>query len=94
MSNKKNIFNYLSNNEIKAISELKKEILKLVPNVKIIFYGSKAKGNFDKESDIDLLIVIPNLTKELKYKIIEIATELELKYDVVFGLVIISQNKY
>ncbi len=91
--NKKD-FPHLLNKEIKSILELKKEISKLVPNANIILYGSKVKGNFDKESDLDLLIIIPNLSKELKYKIIEISTEIELEYDVVFGLVIISEEKY
>lgn len=94
MKKKKDIFTFLTNIEIKAIYELKKEILKLTPDAKIIFYGSKVKGSFDNESDIDLLVVIRNLTRELKYKIIEMATEVELKYDVVFGLVIISEEKY
>jgi len=94
MKKKKDIFAHLTNTEIEAISKLKEEILKLAPNAKIILYGSKIRGNFDKESDIDLLIIIPNFSKELKYKIIDIATEVELKYDVVFGLVIISEEKY
>ena len=94
MKSKKDIFTYLTNTEIKAISELKKEILKLVSDAKIILYGSKVRGSSDKESDIDLLIIVPNLNKKLKYEIIDIATEIELKYDVVFGLVIISEEKY
>lgn len=92
MNNK--IFKYLKNDEIKAILELKNKILKLAPLVEIIFYGSKIRGDFDSESDIDLLIIVPHLTKDLKYRIIDIATEIELKYNTVFGLVIISEEKY
>ena len=94
MNKEKYIFRYLNGTEIKAILELKKEILRLAKDAKIIFYGSKVRGNFDDESDIDLLIIVPNLTKDLKYKIIDTATDIELKYDVVFGLVIISEEKY
>jgi len=94
MNKKKKVFTYLTDTEIKAIYTLKKEILKLTPDAKIILYGSKVKGNFNNESDIDLLVIAPNLTKELKYKIIETATEVELRYDVIFGLVIISEEKY
>ena len=92
MNNK--VFKYLKSDEIKAILELKRKISKLVPFVEIIFYGSKIRGDFDNESDIDLLIIVPHLTKDLKYRIINIATEIELKYNTVFGLVIISEEKY
>ncbi|WP_456401150.1 nucleotidyltransferase domain-containing protein [Persephonella sp.] len=94
MNYRKDIFKYLTDTEIKAVFELKEKILELTLNAKLIFYGSKAKGEFDDESDIDLLIIIPNLTRKLKYKIMEVATEVELKYDVVFGLIIISEEKY
>jgi len=63
MNNK--IFKYLKNDEIKAILELKSKISKSDPLVEIIFYGSKIRGDFDSESDIDLLIIVPHLTKDL-----------------------------
>jgi len=93
MKNKNN-FKYLTNKEKKAVLELKKEILRINSDAKIIFYGSKLTGNFDKESDIDLLIIIPGLKNTLKDKIIDLATDIELKYDVVFGLIIISEEKF
>lgn len=46
----------LKDNERKALLELKGRLLKKYPGVEIILYGSKARGDFDKESDIDLLI--------------------------------------
>jgi hypothetical protein len=45
----------LKDNERKALRELKERLLKKYPGVEIILYGSKARGDFDKESDIDLL---------------------------------------
>ncbi len=85
---------YLSENEKKAIAALKKEILKLDKNAKLIIYGSKVRGDFDEESDIDILIVLNNPSTELKFKIFDLSTEIELQYDVVFGLVIISRKKF
>ncbi len=85
---------YLSENEKKAVLALKKEVLKLDKKAKLIIYGSKVRGDFDEESDIDILIILGNPLPELKYKILDIATEIELQYDVVFGIVIISQEEF
>ena len=86
--------NYLSENEKKAIATLKKEILKLDKNAKLIIYGSKVRGDFDEESDIDILILLSNLSIDLKFKIFDLSTEIELKYNVVFGLVIKSKKEF
>lgn len=84
---------YLAENEKKAVLALKEEVLKLDKKAKLIIYGSKVRGDFDEESDIDILIILNN-PLELKYKILDIATEIELKYGVVFGIVIISQEEF
>lgn len=33
--------------------------------VKMILYGSRARGDYDKESDIDIAIIVRGLTREL-----------------------------
>ena len=84
---------YLSKNELKAVFQLKNKLLKMSPYVKLILYGSKARGDFDEESDVDILVIFPNLSSKIKHKIMDIATEIEIKYDVVFGLIIIDKDK-
>ena len=82
----------LRNNEKKALEELKEKILKIYPEARIILYGSKARGDFDKESDIDLLILVPQkINTKLEEEIYHISCEIELKYNVVFGQII--ENK-
>lgn len=49
---------YLNDNERKALSELKEKVTEKYPDTKLILYGSKARGDYNKDSDIDLLIVI------------------------------------
>ncbi|GAH25140.1 unnamed protein product, partial [marine sediment metagenome] len=48
----------LKRNEKKALLELKKRLLERFPDAEIILYGSKARGDFDEESDIDVLIIL------------------------------------
>ena len=49
---------YLTDNERKALFELKEKITEKYPGAKLILYGSKARGDYNRDSDIDLLIVI------------------------------------
>ena len=49
---------YLTDNERKALSELKEKITEKYSGAKLILYGSKARGDYNQDSDIDLLIVI------------------------------------
>ena len=82
----------LRNNEKKALEELKEKILKIYPEARIILYGSKARGDFDRESDIDLLILVPQkINTKLEEESYHISYEIELKYNVVFGQII--ENK-
>jgi predicted nucleotidyltransferase len=48
---------YLNDNERRALSELKEKINEKYPGTELILYGSKARGDYREDSDIDLLIV-------------------------------------
>ena len=83
----------LRKNEKEALEELKVKILKKFTDAKIILYGSKARGDFNKESDIDLLILIgKKISTKLEEEIYHISYEIELKYNVVFGVIIENQE--
>ena len=48
---------------------------------KIILYGSKARGDFLEDSDIDLLFVIESfIDKKTKYSVYDFISELKIKY--------------
>jgi len=84
----------LSNNELDAVYELKNKLLENFAGVELILFGSKARGDFEEFSDIDILILVnEDVNQRLKDNIIEIAYDIELKYDIVFGF-IIENNKY
>ena len=83
----------LRENEKKALLELKEGLLKRFPDAKIVLYGSKARGDYDRQSDIDLLILVEaKVDTKLEEEITEITCDLELKYDVVFGKIVENKN--
>lgn len=83
----------LKDNEWKAVLELKERMLEKFPEAEIILYGSKARGDFDNESDMDLLILINSqVNSKLEEEITHITFALELKHDVVFGKIVENKN--
>jgi len=72
---------YLNSLEEKAIGELKKKLTDMLADklYKIILYGSKARGDYDRESDIDLLVVVNNLDLPTSEIISSIVYDIELK---------------
>lgn len=63
----------------------------------VTLFGSKVRGDFDSESDVDILIVIRMQEKEYwQYwnEIVNIAWEVEATYNLVFSLVIKNEQDY
>ena len=48
---------------INQLKSYKNDLSKDVPVYKMIFFGSRAKGRFHKDSDIDLIIVSPKFRR-------------------------------
>ncbi|OGU70692.1 MAG: hypothetical protein A2V93_04555 [Ignavibacteria bacterium RBG_16_34_14] len=62
----------------------------------IILFGSFAKRQFNENSDIDLVIVLENIEspgREID-RMIDIITEINLKYNVLLSVVPVSINDY
>lgn len=74
---------YLNSIEETAVNELKEQLQKALENnlCKIILYGSKARGDFNESSDIDLLVIVNKLSLSVSNLINTLAYDIELKYD-------------
>lgn len=79
------------------ITEIVNGLVNIFENsiLQIILYGSVARKQDTEESDIDIAIVLKKeFTLENRAKFIEWIAELDLKYDRVFSVVDIEQEKY
>ncbi|MBI4681168.1 MAG: nucleotidyltransferase domain-containing protein [Nitrospirae bacterium] len=85
----------LKDNESTALQELKRRLLERFSDAEIIIFGSKVRGDYDKESDIDLLILVDaEVNTALEDEIINLAYDIELSCNVVFGLLIDSKKNW
>ncbi len=83
----------LNENERNALKELKSRLVQKFSEAEIIVFGSKARGDYDEFSDIDLLILLKSqITSKLEEAVTHITFDIELNYDVVFGKIIEDKN--
>lgn len=62
--------------------------------LRLVVFGSRARGDFDDESDLDVAIVVRDLSPELKKKILEMVAELELRYDFPMSVIVFSEEEF
>ena len=68
-------------NEKKALNDLKSSLLKNYKLVDFRVYGSKAKGTDEKDSDLDVMIVLEDLSPSVESRVDDLIFEINLKYD-------------
>ncbi|MBI4837917.1 MAG: nucleotidyltransferase domain-containing protein [Nitrospirae bacterium] len=62
---------------------------------KIMLYGSKARGDFSEDSDIDLLFItkIP-VSRSIKNEMNDIIYNYELKHDIIVSVIVIPESDF
>ena len=92
----KEVLKYLGDNEQAALSEFLTKLREQHGSevVLVSLFGSKVRGDFDEESDIDVLLVVENRNSQLWEDVVEIETELMLKHDAVISSLIMGRDNY
>ena len=65
--------------------------------VKIVLYGSYARGTFDAESDIDIAAIVKGEREELQRKLREVwilSSDLELEYETILSPTVIPYEEF
>jgi len=81
------------------LSEVKEEVLKLYGDKleQLILYGSYARNEQEPESDIDIMILVDEdeaALRKYRDKIVDIMTNLSLKYDTFISLTKETVSRY
>ncbi len=74
---------------------VKQEVIKVDPNAEVILFGSRARGDFRKDSDWDFLVLLDRpLTPGLKSLILDNLYYLELEYNSIISAIIHSKSEW
>jgi predicted nucleotidyltransferase len=80
-------------NEKQALNALKSRLLKEYSILDFRVFGSKAKGTDLEGSDIDVMIVLGDLSPSIESQIDDLIFELNLKYDCFITALFFSQKE-
>ena len=80
----------------RALMDFKKKLLSALGDDILVLklFGSQARGDFRKDSDIDVLIVLNSLSRKKKDFIMDLTTQILLEYGVDISPIIYSKKEY
>jgi predicted nucleotidyltransferase len=95
----KNINNIKDKHFLELLTDVKEEVLKLFGGKlrQLILYGSYARNEQDPESGIDIMILVDEneeILRKYRRKVVDIMTELSLKYDKLISLTREPYSRY
>jgi len=76
----------------KIAEELRKQIASKYSLRQFRVFGSAARGDSRKGSDIDVWVCLSELNREIEENLFDIAYDLELKYDCLIDLIAVSEK--
>ena len=85
----------------KLLELVGKTLKEIAPQATGIVYGSRARGDFNVDSDLDILILLPksmpksqqiDLRREIHYKFYDLSVE--LNYEIEFSPLVLSEETF
>lgn len=61
---------------------------------RFMLFGSKARGDYNLDSDLDVAIIVDGLDRNLKREIFDLVADIELKYLYVISSLVLSTEEF
>ena len=72
--------------------EFKQKVLSRNQVADIKLFGSSARGDSSKQSDIDILVRLPEISRQIEEELFDIAYDLELKCDCLIDVIVLPKD--
>ena len=83
----------LTENDARIARDLKKRLTEVVQFVDFKVFGSRARGNADEYSDMDVFLEVETLDKSLKERISDIAWEVGFENYIIISTLIFTRDE-
>ena len=83
----------VSENDLQTARELKKRVSKLKPLIDFRLFGSRARGDADDYSDMDIFMEFETVDKDLRSKVKNTAWEMTLESGIVVTTLLFSRHE-
>jgi len=79
--------------DLKIAEELKRKLSEVIPLLDFRVFGSRAKGNADEFSDMDVFLKVERLDKEVKERIEEVTWEVGFENVMVISPLVFTRDE-
>jgi len=80
-------------NDLKTARELKKRVSKFTPPIDFRLFGSRARGDADDYSDMDIFMEFETVDKDLKSRVKNCAWEMTMESGIVVTTLLFSRHE-